>query len=386
MVETISVAETVNFVSDARLLSVLGEQLIGSEKVGILELIKNSYDAGASTCSVHVEGVPGLAPTSRRLTEYAELPGPIIEISDDGAGMSRDDLIAGWLRPASSRRARAKERIRNERVAATQRNSVREYNALVRHLKDAHGGGWKDVYVCHTLDELIGNYNESGRLTMVVQEFIKWDHFVRCICIGQEEILPIKYDPKERKYHVEHNHMSPELGERVVNDARTIVRALGYDMNSIEFAIRDGVPYAIDFMNPAPVMPLVELVKAIGTSDETLNTARELCDALGKKVIVAQDQAGFIVNLILVPYLLDAARLYASGAATKQDIDRGMVLGCGLPMGPLTLADFALAVALPHATRAHIPLAEFPAVQRWHERMNELEAWREPFPEIAVAA
>jgi 3-hydroxybutyryl-CoA dehydrogenase len=94
------------------------------------------------------------------------------------------------------------------------------------------------------------------------------------------------------------------------------------------------------FMNPAPVMPLVELVRAITTSDETLATTREVCDAFGKKVIVAQDQAGFIVNLLLVPYLLDAARLFASGAATKQDIDRGLVLGCGVPMGPLTLADF----------------------------------------------
>ncbi|MFN0074068.1 MAG: 3-hydroxyacyl-CoA dehydrogenase family protein [Chloroflexota bacterium] len=94
------------------------------------------------------------------------------------------------------------------------------------------------------------------------------------------------------------------------------------------------------FMNPAPVMPLVELVQALTTSEETLDTARAFCDALGKKVIVAQDQAGFIVNLLLVPYLLDAARLYASGAATKQDIDRGLVLGCGVPMGPLTLADF----------------------------------------------
>jgi 3-hydroxybutyryl-CoA dehydrogenase len=96
----------------------------------------------------------------------------------------------------------------------------------------------------------------------------------------------------------------------------------------------------VHFMNPAPVMPLVELVRAITTSDETLEAARALCDTLGKKVIVAQDQAGFIVNLLLVPYLLDAARLYASGGASKQDIDRGLVLGCGVPMGPLTLADF----------------------------------------------
>jgi hypothetical protein len=136
---------------------------------------------------------------------------------------------------------------------------VVDYVGMPCVLKDAHGGGWKDVYVCHTLEELIGNYDQSGRLTMVVQEFIQWEQFVRCICIGQEDVLPIKYDPKERKYHVEHGHLSEELGARVVGDALKIVRALGYDMNSIEFAIRDGVPYAIDFMNPAPDMDINSL-------------------------------------------------------------------------------------------------------------------------------
>jgi hypothetical protein len=82
---------------------------------------------------------------------------------------------------------------------------------------------------------------------------------VRCMCLVQEEILPMKYDPRVRKYIVEHDHLSPELGERIVKDARTIVRALGYDMNSIEFAVRDGVPYAIDFMNPAPDMDVNSL-------------------------------------------------------------------------------------------------------------------------------
>jgi hypothetical protein len=134
-----------------------------------------------------------------------------------------------------------------------------DYVGMPCVLKDAHGGGWKDVYVCHSLEELITSYDQSGRLTMVVQEFIQWEQFVRCICIGQEEILPIKYDPKERKYHVEHGHLSEELGARVVGDALKIVRALGYDMNSIEFAIRDGVPYAIDFMNPAPDMDINSL-------------------------------------------------------------------------------------------------------------------------------
>jgi hypothetical protein len=119
-------------------------------------------------------------------------------------------------------------------------------------LKDAHGGGWKEVYVCETKAELIHHYDHSGLLTMIVQEFIKWDEFVRCICLGQEEILPIKYDPKARAYRVEPDFLGPTLGPRVVKDCRTIVKALGYDMNSIEFAIKDGVPYAIDFMNPAP--------------------------------------------------------------------------------------------------------------------------------------
>jgi hypothetical protein len=140
-----------------------------------------------------------------------------------------------------------------------------DWQALVDHvglpcvLKDAHGGGWKEVYICHTVDELIHHYDNSGLLTMVVQEFINWDQFVRCICLGQEEVLPIKYDPRERRYYVEHDHLSPELGKRIVEDSLKLVRALGYDMDSMEWAIRDGVPYAIDFMNPAPDMDVYSL-------------------------------------------------------------------------------------------------------------------------------
>lgn len=134
-----------------------------------------------------------------------------------------------------------------------------EYVGMPCILKDAHGGGWRDVYVCRTLDELIYNYDHSGLLTMIVQEFIEWDHFIRCICIGQEQIMPIKYDPRERKYHVEHGHLGAELGRRVVEDSRKLVRALGYDMNSMEWAVRDGIPYAIDFMNPAPDMDVYSL-------------------------------------------------------------------------------------------------------------------------------
>jgi hypothetical protein len=126
-------------------------------------------------------------------------------------------------------------------------------------LKDAHGGGWKQVYICKTKEELLQNYNQSGLLTMVVQEFIDWQQYVRCLCLGREEVLPMPYDPREKKYIVHHSYLSADAGRRVVEDSLKLVRALGYDMNTTEWAIRDGVPYAIDFMNPAPDMDIYSL-------------------------------------------------------------------------------------------------------------------------------
>jgi hypothetical protein len=135
-------------------------------------------------------------------------------------------------------------------------DEIISYVGLPAILKDAWGGGWKNVYKVSNIDELISAYNDTGTLCMILQEFIDYDHFVRCICIGQDTILPTKYDPKNRRYIVEHDHLTPELGERIVNDARKINNVLGYDMNSIEFAIKDGIPYAIDFTNPAPDMDI----------------------------------------------------------------------------------------------------------------------------------
>ncbi len=137
--------------------------------------------------------------------------------------------------------------------------AIVDYIGLPCILKDAHGGGWKEVYVCKTMEELLHSYDHSGLLTMIVQEFIEWDEFVRCICLGQQVIRPIRYDPKARKYHPELDFLPPALMQRVVEDSQTLVRALGYDMNSIEWAIKDGVPYAIDFMNPAPDMDIYSL-------------------------------------------------------------------------------------------------------------------------------
>ncbi len=138
--------------------------------------------------------------------------------------------------------------------------AIVDYVGLPCILKDAHGGGWRDVHVCRSRDELLHHYDQSGRMTMVLQEFIEWEQFVRCVCLGREHVLVIKYDPRERRYHVAENaDLPPALHARIVRDALAIVRGLGYDMNSIEFAIRGGVPYAIDFMNPAPDMDVNSL-------------------------------------------------------------------------------------------------------------------------------
>jgi 3-hydroxybutyryl-CoA dehydrogenase len=113
----------------------------------------------------------------------------------------------------------------------------------------------------------------------------------------------------------------------------------------------------LHFFNPVPLMPLVEVVRAIATSRETFETAEAFARRLGKEPIAAQDRPGFVVNRLLVPYLLDAARARESGLASTADIDRGMQLGCGHPMGPLALLDF---IGLDTAVRiAEIMFDEF---------------------------
>ena len=152
------------------------------------------------------------------------------------------------------------ESLRNLKFPMDWKGAI-EYVGLPCVLKDAHGGGWRDVYICHSVQEVVENYNDSGLLTMVLQEFIEWDQYIRCLCLGQEEVLPMQYDPKQRRYIEDESYLSPELKTRIVDDALKLVRALGYDMNSVEFAVRGGIPYAIDFMNPAPDMDINSLTR-----------------------------------------------------------------------------------------------------------------------------
>jgi 3-hydroxybutyryl-CoA dehydrogenase len=96
----------------------------------------------------------------------------------------------------------------------------------------------------------------------------------------------------------------------------------------------------LHFFSPVPVMMLVEVVVALDTSEETITRSRRFVERLGKRPIETKDRSGFIVNMLLVPYLMAAVRMYEDGFASREDIDQGMKLGCGHPMGPLTLCDF----------------------------------------------
>ena len=135
--------------------------------------------------------------------------------------------------------------------------AIVEWVGFPAFLKPFDGGGWKNVSKIRSLEELWRVYDQTGTLCMTLQQGIEFDKFVRCYCIGQEEVMIMPYDPNKpylsgEQYLHDPNYLSAELAERIGNDMRKICRALGYDINTGEFAIKDDIPYAIDFTNPAP--------------------------------------------------------------------------------------------------------------------------------------
>lgn len=135
-------------------------------------------------------------------------------------------------------------------------------------------------------------------------------------------------------------HLFSEL-DRIVKEG-AILATNTSKLPVVEMAMETGRPQlvcGIHFFNPAPMMPLVEVVRALTTSDETIATARAFAEACGKNPVEVKDQAGFIVNALLFPYLNNAVKLLDAGVATREDIDSAMQGGCNFPMGPLALLD-----------------------------------------------
>jgi glutathione synthase/RimK-type ligase-like ATP-grasp enzyme len=131
-----------------------------------------------------------------------------------------------------------------------------DYVGFPAFLKPYSGGGWKHVYKVHSPEEFFHHYNQTGDLCMTLQRGVEFEEYYRCYVVGQEKVHIMKYDPKapHHERYVKGNPppSSAALRDRIENDALTLCRALGYDLNTVEFAVERGVPYAIDFLNPAP--------------------------------------------------------------------------------------------------------------------------------------
>jgi glutathione synthase/RimK-type ligase-like ATP-grasp enzyme len=133
--------------------------------------------------------------------------------------------------------------------------SVFDYIGFPAFLKPHSGGGWKHVYKVHTPEEFFFHYNKTGDLCMTLQEGIQFTEYYRCYCVGRKHVRIMRYDPSKpylQNYVQNPPPINPALEERIINDTVKLNQALGYDLNTCEFAIRDGIPYAIDFTNPAP--------------------------------------------------------------------------------------------------------------------------------------
>lgn len=127
-------------------------------------------------------------------------------------------------------------------------------------LKPAVEGGARRITLVHNINELWAAYNASGTAVMTLQQYIDFQEFVRCICIGQDLVLPIKFDPRSSASRPDQGEyletsdpfLPRDVEDQILDGAWTVHQALGYDVNAVDFALKDGVPYAIDCVNPAP--------------------------------------------------------------------------------------------------------------------------------------
>ena len=134
-------------------------------------------------------------------------------------------------------------------------DEVFAYIGFPAFLKPFSGGGWKNVFKVDNSEEFFQAYDQTGSLCMTLQAAVEFKEYFRCYVVGRNKVRVMSYDPKQ-PHHLRYSHDgaygSRELVERVERDCLTLCRALGYDFNTVEFAVQDGVPYAIDFLNPAP--------------------------------------------------------------------------------------------------------------------------------------
>jgi len=130
-----------------------------------------------------------------------------------------------------------------------------DYVGFPAFLKPYSGGGWKSVYKVHSPEELFRAYDETGDLCMTLQRAVDFDDYFRCYVVGQKKVHVMRYDPRRphaQRYVLDGPPLDSAMHARLASDCLKLCRALGYDLNTVEFAVERGTPYAIDFLNPAP--------------------------------------------------------------------------------------------------------------------------------------
>ncbi|MES2654424.1 MAG: hypothetical protein V4620_02490 [Bacteroidota bacterium] len=204
----------------------------------------------------------------------------------------------------------------NERPDDTNENSFRnmimplDWEAMFAHIgfpaymKPHDGGGWKSVYKVHDANEFFEKHQETGQLVMLLQEEITFTEYYRCYCVGGKHVKIMKYEPRNPhhlRYQAEWETADPKTLETITDYTLRLNQGLGYDFNTVEFAVRDGIPYAIDFCNPAPDSSVesvgqenfdwvvntmadyaIERAKAQNTNQDNLSWGNFISQAVGK--------------------------------------------------------------------------------------------------------
>ena len=192
------------------------------------------------------------------------------------------------------------------------------YVGFPAFLKPHDGGGWRDVFHVHDPREFFEAYDQSRDLCMTLQAAVKFKEYFRCYVVGQQDVRIMAYDPRrphEHRYVLEPQVYPEGLLERVEKDALTLCRALGYDLNTVEFAVEEGVPYAIDFMNPAPDADRF----SVGAEN-----FEWIVDKVAKLAVKKVAESGMVPELRWAS-LLGGASVESAKAVAEEELPKGRV-------------------------------------------------------------
>ncbi len=199
-------------------------------------------------------------------------------------------------------------------------DEIFDYVKFPAFLKPHDGGGWRDVFHVHNPDEFFHAYDQTRDLCMTLQAAVKFKEYFRCYVVGQKEVRIMPYDPSRphhERYVMDPPDYDKKLLKRVEKDALTLCKALGYDLNTVEFAVEDGIPYAIDFMNPAPDADIHSVGK--DNFEWIVDKVAKLAVARAQKPVAPELRWAALLNGTAAAVEAPANKVAAKKVAAKKD-------------------------------------------------------------------